>query len=69
MSSQPEPPNPLTQQHCDCLTDVCRQCMQTAAMIDRAEKAGHDMSQARAINQQQLDTAMKTKAAFFPNQP
>jgi len=38
-------------------------------MIDMAEKAGHDMTQARAINQQQLDQAMKTKAIYFPDRP
>jgi len=65
----PTTTNPLSDVHCDCLTGVCKSCQETAVMIDMAEKAGHDMTQARAINQQQLDQAMKTKAIYFPDRP
>lgn len=59
--------NPLTDVHCDCLTGVCKSCNDTQQLIDKAKAAGFNMDQAEAVNKQQLEMAMRAKAAYFPD--
>lgn len=59
----------LDDAHCKTLDDCMRACSQTQDVLERAKRAGLDMSAADEHNRQTAQLAAGLKKEFFPGRP
>jgi hypothetical protein len=62
----PDYPNPLDQGHCDCLDRIIQRTTMAMQLADDCKSCGFDVDQYIDVFKQQLDSAKKAKAKFFP---
>lgn len=59
--------SPLSEPDLASLNTLIRDCVETDEECQRCEKCNLDVSPERTKNAEQLETARKIKAAYFPN--
>lgn len=62
-------PNPLTQEHCDCLRRAEQDATMALELIARCEKCGLQYGPQRDELETLRSIAKRLRAEFFPDQP